>query len=105
MLLSHQQHLASAAFPDQTIALPLELAEVYSIYNGSLSTNHEHSELYLPMQDPEDQTRRLHASTRAYRGKRGRKTSRTLEKIPFPLVKLHQIKVFFHIAIQPTVFI
>lgn len=55
MLLSHQQHFASAASPDQTIAFPLQLAEVDSIYNGSLSTNHEHSELYLPMQDPEDQ--------------------------------------------------
>lgn len=91
-LLSHQQHLASAASLEPTIALPLELAEVYSIYNGKLSTNHEHSELYLPMQDPEDWTRSLHASTGAYRGKRGRKTSRTLEKIPLPLVKLHQNK-------------
>lgn len=55
MLLSHQQHLTQASSPIRAIALPLEFAEVYSIYNGSLSTNHEHSELYLPMQDPEDQ--------------------------------------------------
>lgn len=82
MLLSHQQHLTQASSPIRAIALPLEFAEVYSIYTGSLSTNHEHSELYLPMQDPEDQRAEdsMHP-TRAYRGKRGRKTSSMRENI------------------------
>lgn len=103
MLLSNQQHLASAASPDRAIALPLELAKVYSIYYGSLSTNHRTISPHARSRGSETREDSMHPQGHIEEREGGKHIGHKRENHSHWL-NYTKSKSFFHVAIKPTVF-